>query len=71
MFNPDSSKAAPAWKPEENNSVPSDRNRVISEKAALPIYDALVVATALEAGCTTFYSEDLKDGQLIDGQLDS
>jgi predicted nucleic acid-binding protein len=33
------------------------------------IYDALVVAAALEAGCATLYSEDLHDGQAIDGQL--
>ncbi|WP_252263399.1 hypothetical protein [Paracidobacterium acidisoli] len=31
------------------------------------IYDALVIAAALEAGCTTLYSEDMQDGQKIDG----
>jgi predicted nucleic acid-binding protein len=33
------------------------------------IYDALVIAAALEAGCATLYSEDLHDGQTIDGRL--
>jgi len=33
------------------------------------IFDALVIAAALEAGCATLYSEDLHDGQKIDGQL--
>ncbi len=33
------------------------------------IYDALVAAAALEAECTTLYSEDLHDGQIIDGRL--
>jgi predicted nucleic acid-binding protein len=33
------------------------------------IYDALVAASALEAACTTLYSEDLQDGQVIDGRL--
>jgi predicted nucleic acid-binding protein len=33
------------------------------------IYDALVIAAALEAGCATLYSEDLHNGQTIDGQL--
>jgi predicted nucleic acid-binding protein len=33
------------------------------------IYDALVAASALEADCTTLYSEDLQDGQVIDGRL--
>ena len=33
------------------------------------IYDALVAAAALEADCATLYSEDLQDGQIIDGRL--
>ena len=33
------------------------------------IYDALVVAAALEAECATLYSEDFQDGQTIDGRL--
>jgi predicted nucleic acid-binding protein len=33
------------------------------------IYDALVVASALEAACTTLYSEDLQDAQVIDETL--
>ena len=41
----------------------------IAEKHGYNIYDALVVSAALEAGCTTLYSEDLRDGQTIDGQL--
>lgn len=41
----------------------------IAESHRYEIYDALVVAAALEAGCTTLYSEDLQDGQVIDGRL--
>jgi len=33
------------------------------------IYDALVIAAALEAGCATLYSEDMRSGQLIGGRL--
>ena len=33
------------------------------------ISDALIVAAALEADCTTLYSEDLQSGQVIDGRL--
>lgn len=33
------------------------------------IYDGLVAAAALKAECTTLYSEDLQDGQVIDGRL--
>jgi predicted nucleic acid-binding protein len=28
----------------------------------LPVYDALIVAAAIEAGCDTIYSEDLQAG---------
>jgi predicted nucleic acid-binding protein len=41
----------------------------IAEKHGCSIYDALVVAAALDAGCATLYSEDLRDGQTIDGKL--
>jgi predicted nucleic acid-binding protein len=30
-------------------------------------YDSLIIAAALEAGCTRLLSEDLQDGQRIDG----
>lgn len=33
------------------------------------IYDALIVAAALEAGCSTLFSEDMLDGHVIDGRL--
>ena len=33
------------------------------------IYDALIVAAALEAECATLYTEDLQTGQVIDGRL--
>jgi len=41
----------------------------IAAKLGYNIYDASVIAAALEAGCATLYSEDLHDGQTIDGQL--
>lgn len=42
---------------------------VLSEKHSFPICDAMIVAAALEAGCTTLYSEDMQHGQLIAGRL--
>lgn len=30
-------------------------------------YDSLIIAAALEAGCTRLYTEDLQDGQQIEG----
>ena len=41
----------------------------IAEKHGYSIYDALVIAGALESGCTTLLSEDLQDGRTIDGRL--
>ena len=39
----------------------------IARKYKYHIYDALVIASAIEASCTTLYSEDLQDGQAIGG----
>jgi predicted nucleic acid-binding protein len=41
----------------------------IAERYGFALYDALIVAAALLAGCATLYSEDLQDGQTIDGRL--
>lgn len=41
----------------------------IATKHGLNIYDALVVAAALQAGCSVLYSEDLQDGQVFDQRL--
>jgi predicted nucleic acid-binding protein len=29
----------------------------------------MIIASALLSGCATLYTEDLQDGQVIDGQL--
>jgi predicted nucleic acid-binding protein len=41
----------------------------IAEQYSFGIYDALIAAAALRAGCKTLYSEDFQEGQIIDGQL--
>lgn len=41
----------------------------IAERYGFSIYDALIVSAALSAGCTTLYSEDMQDGQVIDRKL--
>jgi predicted nucleic acid-binding protein len=41
----------------------------IAEKYSYGMYDALIAATALEAGCLTLYSEDFQNGQIIDNRL--
>ena len=42
----------------------------IAERYGFWFYDSLIVAAALETGCTTLYSEDLQEGQVIDGTLE-
>ena len=32
-------------------------------------FDSLIVASAIEAGCDTLYTEDLQHGQVIEGKL--
>ena len=39
----------------------------IKESAGFSFYDALIVASALQAGCKTIYSENLQGGQRISG----
>ena len=34
---------------------------------SLSFYDALIVASAIEAGCDTLYSEDMQHGRVIGG----
>jgi len=38
----------------------------IAARYGYQIYDSLILAAALEAGCTVLYSEDMHDGQKID-----
>lgn len=39
----------------------------LAERHRLPIYDSMIVAAALRAGCSVLYSEDFADGQIIAG----
>ena len=41
----------------------------ISDRYGYNHWDSLIIASALEAGCNTLYSEDLKDGQIINAKL--
>lgn len=43
--------------------------RGIAERDGLSFYDALIIASALDAGCDTLLSEDLQDGRVIAGRL--
>lgn len=41
----------------------------VAERYRFSVYDSMLIAAALLAGCRTFYSEDMHDGQVIEGRL--
>lgn len=41
----------------------------IAERYGFSVYDSLIIAAALIAECGTLYSEDLQNGQVINGRL--
>lgn len=43
------------------------RSLGLSKRYGLSLWDGLIVAAALDAGCTTLYTEDLQHGQQIEG----
>ena len=44
-----------------------DRALDLQARYRYGFYDLLIIAAALDAGCTRLYSEDLQDGQQIEG----
>lgn len=46
-----------------------DAGRRIAAKYGYSMFDGLIAASALEAECDTLYSEDLQDGQIIEGRV--
>lgn len=41
----------------------------VAERYELSVYDSMIVASALLAGCKSLLTEDLQDGQAFDGRL--
>jgi len=48
-------------------SITHDLALELAERFQLSFYDGLIVAAAALAKCTTLYSEDMQDGQTIEG----
>ncbi|RYG10229.1 MAG: PIN domain-containing protein [Burkholderiales bacterium] len=46
-----------------------ERALMLAERHNFQIYDAMIVAAAIEAGCSTLYSEDMHHGLLLEGRL--
>lgn len=49
--------------------VTHDRGLAVHERYGFSLYDSMIVSSALIVGSKVLYSEDLQDGQIIDGQL--
>jgi len=41
----------------------------VAERYGLSLYDAMIVAAALQAGCETLWSEDMQHGLVVEGRL--
>jgi predicted nucleic acid-binding protein len=46
-----------------------ERGMALGERYGFAVYDAMIVAAALEAGCETLWSEDMHDGLVVEGRL--
>jgi predicted nucleic acid-binding protein len=46
-----------------------DTGRALAERYGFATHDAMIVAAALIAGCTTLWSEDMQDGLLVEDRL--
>ena len=46
-----------------------DEGRRLAERYGFAFYDAVIVAAALDAGCTELLTEDMHTGLLVDGAL--
>lgn len=43
--------------------------RALAERYSFSVYDAMIVAAAVIAGCTTLWTEDMHNGLLVENQL--
>jgi predicted nucleic acid-binding protein len=50
---------------QDNDIATHEQGLDIAERYKFSIYDSMLLASALQAGCRTFYSEDLHHGQRI------
>lgn len=56
----------PLWRVSPSSAL-YHRALDVQDRYRYGFYDSLVIAAALDAGCTRLYTEDLQDGQRIEG----
>lgn len=59
---------APLWQIMPNIAL-YRRGLDVQARYGFSFYDSLIIAAALESGCTRLYSEDLQHGQQIEGMI--
>jgi predicted nucleic acid-binding protein len=59
---------APLWQIMPNIAL-YRRGLDVQARYGFSFYDSLIIAAALESGCTRLYSEDLQHGQQIEGLI--
>lgn len=55
--------------PQALSTETHDAAVAIADRTGYAFHDALIIASALESGCTVLFSEDMQNGQVIDGVL--
>lgn len=56
----------PLWRVKPTRTL-YRRSLDVRARYGFAVYDSLIVAAALDAGCRTLYSEDLQHGQRLEG----
>ncbi|MFV0276816.1 MAG: hypothetical protein ACK5HY_06490 [Parahaliea sp.] len=46
-----------------------DIGMALGEKYGFSVHDAMIVGAALVSGCERLYTEDMRDGLLVEGRL--
>ncbi len=46
-----------------------DIGQALGERYMISVYDAMIVAAALQSGCAILYSEDMQNGLVVEGRL--
>ena len=73
MAEPDLQRLILDWYPSCDLHASNEEQHLLAsqlrETASFSFWDSLIVAAALDAGCSTLYSEDMQHGQVIDGRL--
>lgn len=73
MAEPDLQRLIRDWYPSCELHASNEAQHLLAsrlrETSSFSFWDSLIVAAALDAGCSTLYSEDMQHGRVVDGRL--